>query len=453
MTLPTCDLTELWSRISPRPLKLEAMSPSQRANLKTSLRKLNRRELWYVRSARNIPVESPPTPISPLKTWLSSSSPELAQRGCELLRAGKVGIVILAGGNGSRLGGNLPKGMVPLSNVLGRPLFQILVEKLVAAQSHYSAEFPLVVLTSKRDLQQTTRFFRDRAFWGLKPEKVHFVAQGEFPILTLEGDPLIGPDGSLVHGPNGNGSMFHELAKSGAIDQFTMEGITHISVQPIDNPLADPVNPALIGAVQTGPEALQNSGSPLCFKAVERLGAAEALGIFAVGNRSPRVIEYFELVNLADQLIERLTDVETAGLSNTGEFCISLRSAVQIADVELNQWPLHLAKKCIPSIRTSKPRKPNGFKAEYFNFDILHWIDRAEVMLFDRATAFAPLKESRGCRGVHGVRAALQSADRYQYELVSHRQAPERAFELSANWFYSSGSKQLESPIYRPISG
>lgn len=441
MTLLAADLAKLWQDISPRALDLSRMTPAQQANLRTSLQALDRDLLKHLRKAA--PPQLRLAPLLPLQNWLSSDSADLAVGGRHLLGSQNVGILLLAGGQGSRLGKDVPKGMLPLSNVLGRSLFQIFAEKVAAAQELYNSKIPLAVLTSSTDLERVLHFFQDRNYWGLNPEQVYFCAQSELPVLSSAHDPLIGVDGKVVYAPDGNGSAFHAFVKSGIASEFAAFGVTHLSVQPIDNPLSDLVHPALLGTVVASELANGDGSCPLCFKAIRRLETHESLGVFAHKNTSLRVAEYSEVDLFEGQLKGDFK------LCNTGEFCISMKTAMQMADTDLATWPLHLAKKSIPSFEMPFPQQPNALKVEYFNFDMLEWIEGAKVMLFDRIDAFAPLKENGGLRGPKGVRAAMLKADQGQFKRVTGQKPPNELFELPASWYYPAGAKSHGTPIYK----
>ncbi len=194
---------QLWSAFSPHASKIAHLSASERIALDRSLGSLDASALARMRSAISTPPKR--VQLGSVKGVYSSTSTRFYGGGREELKCGRVGVLVVAGGQGTRLGEVQPKGMVPITSVLRRSLYQILCEKIVAAQVHYRAEFPLAIMTSQEHRVQTEEFFQRHDYWGLNPGKVLFFAQDQLPLLDLDGDPLITGNGEIALGSNGNG--------------------------------------------------------------------------------------------------------------------------------------------------------------------------------------------------------------------------------------------------------
>lgn len=436
-------LAHLWEKVSSNARKLDRLSAHECTALKRSLEALNGAECARMRLA----LERPALPMSagPVGKLLSSSSTQLQGRGRQKLQSGRVAVLIFAGGQGSRLGACVPKGMFPLSPILGRSLFQLICEKINAAQKRYQVEIPLAIMTSLEHLDQIGDFFRRHQNFGLNGDNVHLFSQGKLPLLDVEGDPLIASDGQIAWGSSGNGCAFHHLLQSEIVDKLQNFGVTHLCALPIDNPLADPLDASLIGSLESDP--FSQGGCEVCFQAVERLDSKEATGIFVTIDKKLRVLEYTEISQssfLEGQKFQR-------NFANTGQFALTLPFARQLGEIPLDRWPLHIAKKRITmNDRANGADGVDVLKAERFNFDLLHHARRARVMTFDRQRSFAPLKDFDGPRGPDGVRAAMHRAEQLLFTRITGKRAPEHLFELRASWYYADQKFTKQQRRYPP---
>ncbi len=397
-------LLKLWSEISSNSAKVERLLPDQQANLLRSLQGLDKEQLQRIRSS--------PRQNKRAKSLLAARealelSDHFIKRGQRELALERVGIVIFAGGQGSRLGKGQPKGMYPLSSVKQRSLFQIFAEAISVAQKNYGQSFPLAVMTSLATHSRIESFFQEHRFWGLNPKDVYFFPQGELPLLDATEDPWLTADGNIRTAPNGNGGAFRALHESSIMQKLHEQKIEYLMMLPIDNALADPLNAGLIGAVATlKKEEGRGDDHCVCFKAVKRTDPKEKTGLFVLEEGKLRVSEYVEHEqNHQDQLPLMMT--ESFGLANTGEFCISMNFANFLGQLPLAKWPLHVVKKNVVAHGGTREDRVFSLKAEYFNFDLLQWAHEPRIMKFDRFSTFAPLKDADGPRGPTSVEEIL----------------------------------------------
>lgn len=401
-------LSELWAKISPNSAKIENLLPDQRANLLHSLKSLDLAQIDLMRFGSSEKKHEEPLTI--VSDALEPSEYLIRSGESELLK-GKVGVLILAGGQGSRLGNTLPKGMFPLSPIRGKSLFQIFAEKLKLSQRKYCKTPPLAIMTSRKNRRQIETFFSKHKYWGLDPTNIHFFTQNELPLFDHTNDPLIDCNGCIRTAPNGNGGAFEALLKTGTLKKIGDRGVQHLMVIPIDNPFADPVNAALVGA---NAYFCHNQGKPVnCvyFKGVERRQLTEKTGVFVLNKGQLRIIDYTE----CNEKRHMFENSQTSGLANTGEFCISIQFANSLGKIPLTKWFSHSVKKDILNQSSTGERKSSVRKTEYFITDLLIWAKNAQVIKFDRDLTFNPLKEASGPQSPRSLQSVMKNCGQEIY--------------------------------------
>lgn len=346
--------------------------------------------------------------ILPFKHAYEAGSAEDCFLGQRLLAEGRVGCLIVAGGQGTRLGFDGPKGMYPITVCQHKSIFQFLAEKVAAASLLAGRALPLALMTSEANDVTTRQYFIDHGFFGLQPGQLHFFKQEELPFLDPAGNPILQPDGSMTMGPDGNGGSLEAFCRAGIADAWKQSGVQFVNFIQIDNPLADPFDAELIG-FHARREA------EVTIKAVERKSSSERVGTIVQTSEGIRVVEYTELSEETRQ---------EHRYANISCFCFSLEF-VQRAEVV--QW--HKAWKKVPSGK-------EGWKFERFIFDVLPQASKIDVLVYDRARCFAPLKNASGEDSPEIVRKALIKADRSAYERVSGLSATDHLFEVHPQFYY-----------------
>src|SRR3954452_9330932 len=210
------------------------------------------------------------------------------QRGHELLRQGKIGAFLVAGGQGTRLGYDGPKGEYPVTPVKNKPLFQVFAEQLIAHGREFGKPIPWYIMTSDVNDAATRAFFTKNNHFGLDPKNVYFFQQGMMPAFSMDGQLLLGEKDSLALSPDGHGGSLRALDKSGALADMRKRGVEHLSYFQVDNPLVHVIDPLFLGLHDL-------TGSEMSSKTIPKANALEKVGNFVVGDGQTQVIEYSDL--------------------------------------------------------------------------------------------------------------------------------------------------------------
>jgi UDP-N-acetylglucosamine/UDP-N-acetylgalactosamine diphosphorylase len=311
------------------------------------------------------------------------------------LREGKVAAFTVAGGQGTRLGYEGPKGTFPVTPVKGKPLFQVFAEKILAAGRRYGKPLHWFIMTSHQNHAATEAFFSERGFFGLDRSRVHFFRQGRMPAVDFAGKILLESPSSLALSPDGHGGSLRALDRSGALDLMEREGIDTLSYFQVDNPLVRCVDAAFIGWHRM-------RRSQMSSKMVPKAYAEEKLGHFCDQGGRMVVVEYSDL----PLAMQRETDSSGKLRYLAGSIAIHIldrdfiRSMARSAGAGAAALPFHRADKKIPTIdpqgRPVKPDKPNGVKFELFVFDAIPFALNPLVIETRRSDDFSPVKNAQG---------------------------------------------------------
>jgi UDP-N-acetylglucosamine/UDP-N-acetylgalactosamine diphosphorylase len=350
----------------------------------------------HVRHKTPVPL---PKKIEPVEPYPRRPGPqqqrlydEARQRGGELLRTGKVGAFLVAGGQGTRLGYDGPKGEYPVTPIKGKPLFEVFAEQLLAWSKEAGRAIPWYIMTSDANDAQTRSFFEKNAWFGCDPANIHFFQQGMMPAFDLDARMLLERKNSLALSPDGHGGSLRALARSGALDDMKKRGIEHLSYFQVDNPLVHCIDPLFLGLHDV-------TGSEMSSKTIPKAHALEKVGNFVTGDGALQVIEYSDL---PEELAKR-TNPDGSLQFNAGSIAIH---ALRVSFVErLNsggrlQLPWHRADKKVACVdeqgKAVKPEQPNAVKLEQFVFDAIPLAQNPIVYETDRAEEFSPVKNAEG---------------------------------------------------------
>lgn len=326
-----------------------------------------------------LPPLSPPDPFTPVE-GISNSYTQLSQ--------GKVGCLIVAGGQGTRLGFKGPKGLFPIGSTT---LYKILAERTLQASRKAHQFLPIAIMTSPDNHEETTAYFHKNDYFGLIPEQVDFLLQTELPLLDDAGNLFLGPAREIAQGPDGNGWALKNFHRSGLFEKWFQKGIRTLNFTLIDNVLADPFDPQLVNF-----HVEQNLD--ITVKGILRENPTEKVGIFAKQKGSLSVVEYSEF---PAQECNALRDGKLEyPYANISLFSFKMEA---IPTWDFDQMPWHLAHK--PAIRHDQSR-PLAWKFEKFIFDILPLAENVKGLLYPRKQCFAPLKS---VEDLPRIQAALQS--------------------------------------------
>ena len=367
-----------------------------------------------------IPSDLTPAPFFRLKPGNASQADyyrKAEQKGRDLLASGKVAMLVVAGGQGTRLGFDGPKGTYPITPVKNKTLFQYFAEEIARVSEKYGAVIPWYVMTSELNDSATRSFFKQHSFFGLPEKSVRFFTQGTMPAIAYDGQLLLGASDSLALSPNGHGGTLLALKKSGALTEMKSEGVDYISYFQVDNPLVPMADPLFLGL-----HALE--GSQMSSRMLPKTNPFEKLGNFCMSGGKLQIIEYSDM---PDVLAEKKNpDGSLAFLAGSPAIHVISRDFVEelTRDGRLN-LPWHRADKKVPFINekgeTVKPETPNAVKLESFIFDALPLARKTMILEGCRAEHFAPTKNPTGVDSVESCREMLSVRDARRLELAGIR--------------------------------
>lgn len=330
------------------------------------------------------------------------------KRGEELLGSGRVGVMVVAGGQGTRLGFPGPKGAFPLGPASGRTLFELYAEKVRGARRRHRTAIPWYVMTSPATDAPTRAFFEQRDWLGLPRGDVMFLCQAMLPALDFEGRLILEAPGRIAESPNGHGGAFQALADSGALDDMARRGVSTISYFQVDNPMIRLADPLFLGLHDL-------EGAEMSCKVVSKLDPIEKVGVVARVDGRIGIVEYTEIDDAhrnardgSGELVYWAGSIAIHAL----EVAFARRVAAR-ADALL---PYHASAKKIPCVddsgRSQAPAQPNGHKLERFLFDALPAAERVAVLEVERSEEYAPVKNAEGSDSPATARAALDAQAR-----------------------------------------
>jgi UDP-N-acetylglucosamine/UDP-N-acetylgalactosamine diphosphorylase len=390
----------------------EQLNPAQRQKLLLQIEGLDFSEIdrWVAKYIRNpasavIPIDFTPapfysfTPPDPKQERKYSKAREL---GVKLISTGRVAAFVVAGGQGTRLGFDGPKGNFPISPVKNKTLFQIFAEIIAAVSQRYQTACPWYIMTSPLNHAEIKEIFRLNDYYGLDEKNVFMFQQGTLPDFDFDGKILLADKDSIACSPDGHGGSLKAALKAGAIEDMKRRGVEFISYFQVDNPLINIFDPLFVG-LHALDEAEMSS------KAVIKTGPKEKVGNFGLVDGKVTVIEYSDL---PDELAEK-QNPDGALVFRLGSIAIHIisRTFVEKFNAAGFSLPLHRAVKEIPHIDRQgnfvEPDKPNGIKLESFVFDALPLASKSIILETLRSEEFAPVKNSAGIDSVESAREMI----------------------------------------------
>ncbi|GAB7344205.1 hypothetical protein MBLNU457_2096t1 [Dothideomycetes sp. NU457] len=323
--------------------------------------------------------------------------------GLELISENKVGVVLMAGGQGTRLGSSAPKGCYNIGLPSEKSLFQLQAERIwkiqkLAEKEHNKDEVvvPWYIMTSGPTRKPTEEFFEKHHYFGLNRNNVLFFEQGTLPCISNEGKILLESKSKVAVAPDGNGGLYQALTSSGIVQDMEKRGVKHIHAYCVDNCLVKVADPAFVGFSAS-------KEVDIATKVVRKRNAKESVGLILQKNGKPDVVEYSEIdadtAEAKDPKDSSLLKFRAANIVNHYYSYSFLESIPEWA----HKLPHHVARKKIPYVDTEKgetikPEKPNGIKLEQFVFDCFPFLsmDKFACMEVKREDEFSPLKNAKG---------------------------------------------------------
>jgi len=390
----------------------DQLDTGERQNLLAQIRRLDLAKIdqWVANfvkrppSAATLADFAPAMSYSPEPTGVEQQRKytEAVKLGKELIRHGKVAAFVVAGGQGTRLGFDGPKGNFPLSPVKNKTLFQIFAETIAAVRQKYQATCPWYIMTSPLNHTETIEIFRSNDYYGLDGENVFIFQQGALPNFSSDGKILLADKDNISCSPDGHGGSLKALYQSGALEDMRRRGVEFISYFQVDNPLINIFDPLFIG-LHVLDDAEMSS------KALIKAGPKEKVGNFCLINGKVTVIEYSEFNKLPKNIIEK-RNTDDSLVFQLGSIAIHVISRTFVEKLNTGDFslPLHRAVKKIPHIdRQGNPVESVGIKLESFVFDALPLDSRSVILQTVRREEFAPTKNATGVDSVQTTRQMM----------------------------------------------
>lgn len=338
------------------------------------------------------------TPLAAMQlSQIREKEQEFRKAGLEAIQKGKVGAVLLAGGMGTRLGSDNPKGMYNIGITKEVYIFQRLIENLFDVVREAGEWIPLYVMTSDKSHEATTRFLKEHDYFGYNSEYITFFVQDMAPACDYEGKIYMEEKWKMATSPNGNGGWYSSMYKWGVAQKALEDGVEWLNVFAVDNVLQRIADPCFVGAV------IENDCA-VGAKVVRKCTPDEKVGVMCLEGGRPSIVEYYDLT-------EELMNAKDENGDPAYNFGVILNYLFRISDLEQireRALPLHVVERKIPFLDESgslqKPDKPNGYKFEQLVLDMIHELDSCLPFEVERNKEFAPIKNATGVDSVESAR-------------------------------------------------
>ena len=323
---------------------------------------------------------------------------EYTKCGLDAIKTGKVGAVLLAGGMGTRLGSDAPKGVYNIGLTKDVFIFQRLVENLLDVVHQAEAWIPLYIMTSDKNHDTTTAFFKEKNYFGYNPDYVTFFMQDMAPAADYQGKVYLEAKNKMSTSPNGNGGWFLSMMKWGVVDKIREAGVEWLNVFAVDNVLQRIADPCFVGATIS-------TGSAVGAKVVKKNAPDEKVGAMCLEDGRPSIVEYYEMT----EELMNAKDAQGEPAYNFGVILNYLFREKDLEEIVARKLPLHIVEKKIPYLNEQgelvKPEEPNGYKFEQLVLDMIHELDSCLPYEVVRNYEFAPIKNKTGVDSVESARA------------------------------------------------
>ncbi|HAX58581.1 MAG TPA: UDP-N-acetylglucosamine pyrophosphorylase [Eubacterium sp.] len=381
-------------------LKYYAELPDEQRN--TLIEQIDRTDFTVIGQAAETGKRGTIAPIKAMTIPEIDMGRERFERiGMEAVKAGKLGAVLLAGGMGTRLGSDAPKGMYDIG--ISKPvyIFQRLIENLMKVVEKAGNYIQLFVMTSEKNHDATVGFFKEHDYFGYDKDYIAFFKQDMAPAADFDGKVYMEAKDSIATSPNGNGGWFLSMKKSGLLELVEKRGIEWLNVFAVDNVLQSIADPVFAGAVLEG-------GYSVGSKVIRKVNPQEKVGVMCTEDGRPSIVEYIELTE--DMLTQRDENGEYA--YNFGVILNYLFKVDKLVNLLERKLPYHKSAKKIPYINEAgelvKPEEPNGYKYEQFILDMIQMLDSCLPFEVVRGKEFAPIKNKTGVDSVESARELLR---------------------------------------------
>lgn len=380
----------------------EELTTEEQQELLTQIEETDFEVLKYCDKKEQLAEKGTIEPLAAMQLDTIEKSREMFEQiGLDAIKGGKVGAVLLAGGMGTRLGSDDPKGMYNIGLTKDVYIFQRLIENLMDVVKRADAWVPLFIMTSDKNNDATISFLNEHEFFGYDADYVTFFKQEMAPAADYNGKVYMEAKNKISTSPNGNGGWFASMNSCGVLKQIRESNIEWLNVFAVDNVLQRIADPCFVGATIAADCAV---GS----KVVKKNAPDEKVGVMCLEDGRPSIVEYYELT-------EELMNAEDENGEPAYNYGVILNYLFREKDLEellAKELPLHIVEKKIPYIDENanlvKPEEPNGYKFENLVLDMIHKLDSCLPFEVVRNKEFAPIKNKTGVDSVESARELLK---------------------------------------------
>ncbi len=390
-------------------------------------------------------IERPlePAAFIPLAEAQSEHGQRARVLGEEALRQGRVAVLVVAGGQGTRLGYPGPKGTLPIGALSRKSLYQLHAEKILATGRRYGRAIRWLVLTSEATHDSSREFFEKHRFFGLDPSLVQFLKQGMLPAISTDGRILMEAPGRLCLSPNGHGGVVEALGSRGVLSELEAEGVDLLYYFQVDNPLARIADPLFLGW-----HLAQDADMSL--KIVRKLRPVEKVGVLVSAGGRQRIVEYSELTS--DEAEQRVSDGSLRFKAGSIALHVFDRRFLERIAADPAALPYHRALKKVPYLdsrgRLVRPDEPNAIKFERFVFDALPHARRVVALEVAREEEFSPVKNAEGSESATTSQAAMMALHRSWLRSAGARlSSPEERIRVEISPLFALDAEELRRRI------
>lgn len=342
------------------------------------------------------------TPLSVMQlSEIEENKEKYFNAGVSAIKSGKVGAVLLAGGMGTRLGSDAPKGMYNIGETKDVYIFERIIRNLMDAVDITGSWIHLFVMTSDKNHESTIDFFKEKNYFGYNKEYITFFKQEMAPAADYNGKIYMESRSRMSTSPNGNGGWFISMERSGVLKKVKNAGIEWLNVFAVDNVLQRIADPVFVGAVI-------EKGCAVGSKVVKKASPDENVGVMCLEDGRPSIVEYYELT----EELMNAKDETGEPAYNYGVILNYLFGVKELEEIMEKSMPLHIVKKKIPYMNEKgqfiKPESPNGYKFETLILDMIHLMKSCLPFEVIREKEFAPIKNRTGIDSVDTARELLK---------------------------------------------
>ena len=317
--------------------------------------------------------------------------------GEEAIRQGKLAVVTMAGGQGTRLGHSGPKGTYDIGLASHKSIFEILCDNFKEAKEKYQVTIPWYLMTSEENNDDTIAFFEQNNYFGYPKEAVKFFKQGTLPMIDTNGKVLLNEEKMIKQAADGHGGVFEAMRKNGIIYDMSQKGIEWVFISGVDNVLVKPIDAVLTGLAT-------DEGMLMAAKSIVKAGPDEKVGVFCKKDGKPYVVEY---IDISEEMANQRNENGELVYGESHILCNQFNIKI-LEKLASNKLPYHVAFKKASYINENgeivKPEQPNAYKFESFLFDAFSLLPDIAILRVKREEEFAPVKNATGVDSAESAR-------------------------------------------------